>query len=787
MSYEFGLGAGLRALIAARMGMQVTGNNVANVNTPGYSRQRVDLAAAMPYTLGDGLQIGSGVDVTGIGRLVDDGLERRISMQLGMVGAAEVDQSHWQELQSIFNEPDGGLSSSMSDFFGSISHLQSSPSDRALRGGVVSSAATMAQGLNLMATRFADLGDSTFTQVRGLVQQVNQEASAISQLNTQILSLQSNGNPANDLLDQREAHVKNLAKLIDTRALPRASGSLDILVGGHLLVSGGRASPLAVTKTALGRTEVFAGSPSAPVQLHDGQISALIAQEGAGIPELTARLDGFTRNLILETNRVQSTGMPATGPFSALTSFEVADDNNHNGTRGDELLSQAGFPFPVRQGDLYVTVTNRTTGAIDRHRIAIDPSAMSVRDVASAIDNLDHVSASIDPTGRLRMTAEAGYGFDFSPRVDPSPNGQGTFGGTAPSAGTAGAGPFDLSGQTFPVTFSVTTGTATAPVVTNVTLQATDFANPGAATADELARTINNQLSGAGTAVNVGGRLLIRSSSGGATSQLQLANVGTGTALQALGLPTTVSQGQATAVAVHVEGSYTGANNGQLTFVPSGNGQIGVTPGLQVAVYDQSGTLVSRLDVGPGYTPGTLLDLGNGLHASFGAGAVSGSANQALSFDVLADSDTSDFLVATGMNCLFHGSTTADISVDPDLSANPDLLAAGLTPAAGDGGNLQRLMGLRDSKLSSLGNNTLEDYVTTMVGDLGFSASGADQVLQGQNDLLNHLQQQRESISGVNLDEEMVDMMSWQNSFTAASRFLSVVQDMTNTLMTLGQ
>src|SRR5256885_14953519 len=109
MSYDFGLGAGLRALIAARMGMQVTGNNVANVNTPGYSRQRVGLAASMPYTLGDGLQIGSGVDVTGIDRLVDDGLEQRIGMQLGMVGAAEVDQNHRQEPQATFHEPDGRL------------------------------------------------------------------------------------------------------------------------------------------------------------------------------------------------------------------------------------------------------------------------------------------------------------------------------------------------------------------------------------------------------------------------------------------------------------------------------------------------------------------------------------------------------------------------------------------------------------------------------------------------------------------------------------------------------
>jgi flagellar hook-associated protein 1 FlgK len=105
--------------------MQVTGNNVANINTRGYSRQRVDLSAASPFTLGNGLQIGSGVDVSSISRLVDEGLERRIRMQLAMVGGAEVEQSRWQELEAIFSEPDGGLSDSMAEFFGSIGRLQS--------------------------------------------------------------------------------------------------------------------------------------------------------------------------------------------------------------------------------------------------------------------------------------------------------------------------------------------------------------------------------------------------------------------------------------------------------------------------------------------------------------------------------------------------------------------------------------------------------------------------------------------------------------------------------------
>ena len=87
--------------------------------------------------------------------------------------------------------------------------------------------------------------------------------------------------------------------------------------------------------------------------------------------------------------------------------------------------------------------------------------------------------------------------------------------------------------------------------------------------------------------------------------------------------------------------------------------------------------LVATLDVGQGYEPGTDLEVGNGVKISFGPGAVSQSTGQACSLDVLADSDTSDILVALGINSFFHGSSAADISVSSDLRANVDALAAG--------------------------------------------------------------------------------------------------------------
>ncbi|MGE3173672.1 MAG: flagellar hook-associated protein FlgK [Planctomycetota bacterium] len=787
MSYGFGMGAGLRALTAARIGMQTAGNNVANANTPGYSRQRVELSAAMPFALARGMQIGSGVDVSSITRLVDDGLERRLRLQTGLVASAAVDYSRLNELEGLLNEPDGGLSTGLAGFFGSVARLQTDPSDRALRGGVVQAGTELAQGFQLLSRRLGDLRGSTFDEVRGLVREANQIAASVADLNAQIISLEANGSAANDLRDTRAQHIKRLSELVDVNAVERSTGSLDLLVGGHLLVSGDRSSQLGVGKTAADQTRILVSGTNTGLNVREGRIAALLRQEQGELPAYDDRIDRLARNLILEINRHHTTGMPRSGPFRSLTSTYGAQDGDRDGQRGDELLSQAGFLFDVQDGAVFVSVSDLDTGRMERTRVEVNPNAMTLQDFADALSAIDHLTASVDPTGRLRVAADTGYGFDFSPRLNPQPDDLGTFGGSRPSVGSDASGPYDLSSQTFPVSFTVSTGTATTPTVTTVTLDTTDFQNLGSATTEELVAAINADLGAAGTAADVGGRLVIRSNSGGGTSELRLGNVGAGTALSALGLSSNVATGQDVGVEVTIEGAFTGDDNGTLVFVPEGDGQIGVTPNLRVRVLDQAGSLVTTVNVGAGYEPGKPIDLGNGVQVSFGAGDLSASTGDVFALDVLADSDTSDILAALGMNAFFLGSGASDIAVNPDLQANVDGFAAGLGLASGDAGNLARLMGLRDSDVGDLDENTVEDFWADVVGDIGFATAGAEQTLQTQDTLMQHLEAERESVSGVNIDEEMLDLVKYQQSFEAAARFLSTVQELTNTLINIGR
>ncbi len=787
MSFGFGMGSALRALNAARLGMQTAGNNIANANTLGYSRQRVELSAALPYSIAGGHQIGSGVDVSRISRLYDEGLERRMQAQTSIVGSAALDQARWAEIESILSEPDGGLSESLAGLFGAVGRLQTDPADRALRGGVIQAGSALSQGFRLMADRLTDLGGSTFDEVRGLVRQVNERAASIADLNQQITAAEATGRPANDLRDIRGQHIKELGTLLDARAIERPSGSVDLLVGGHLLVAGDRSSGLTVGRTVDGKTRVTVGASTSNAVIQEGRIAALLRQEQAGVPGILTRIDDLARNLVLETNRLHSTGMPRSGPFTTLTSFYGAVDGDGDGNGGDELLSQSGFLFDVRTGELAISVTETATGAMQRSRIAIDPRSMTLQDVAAAISGIEHLTASVDPTGRLRISADAGFGFDFSPRLDPNPDGAGTFGGLNPSVGSAAPGPYDLTAQTFPVTFTVTTGSAASPVTTNISLAANEFVDPSAATAEELAAAINADLGTAGRALEVGGRLVIQSTQGGITSQLTLANSGASTALAALGLGTATALGRDEAIAIEVEGTFTGDANDRFSFVPAGDGAIGQDADLLVQVFDQQGQLVTTLNVGAGYEPGSKLSLGNGIDVSFGPGTISATDGNTFALDALVDSDTSDLLVAVGMNSFFTGSSARDIAVHQDLLDNPDRLAAGIGLASGDAGNLARLMGMRSSNIDALDTNTLEDFYADLVGDVGFDAAAATSLLNSQQMLMSQLEAERESVSGVNIDEEMVDMVRFQQSYEASARFLQVAQEMTDILINLGR
>lgn len=775
---SLGIGIGLKSLLAAQAGLETIGHNLSNANTPGYSRQSLQVSSSTPLRL-RGLLQGTGLQTDAISRTVDALLHGRITSQ---VSALERIGARLETVSSVESFLGGtgenGMPALFKKMFQSFAELSTGPADPILRTSAVQSAAGVATSLNQLAANGAELGRDVFQRMRAEVAQVNELAGRISQLNQQIVDAEFGSTSANDLRDQRDQQIKELAQYVDVRAIEDPRGGLRVLVGGRMLVSPTTSATLELNGDPLSG-DVALELGGEPLEVAGGRLGGLMALQSSFLPQLAGRIDDFARNLALEANRVHSTGVPRSGSFSALVSANALVDGDQDGDVADELLATAGLPFELTSGALYVNVVDKASGELSKHRIDIDASRTTAGAFAAALNAIPQLSSSIDSQGRLQIVAAPGYGFDFSARLDTTPDALGSFGGARASLATGASEPFALSpGDT--LDFVGAGGPFT------VTLGGAGFAQMGAATASELAAALNADAgfqSGGLRASAIDGAVVVQSAGSGASQSFQITG---GSALGALGWSanTTVS-GSDHDVAPRVSGAYTGATDDRWTFRPNMDGTIGSTPGLRIAVFDKSGKQLADLDVGPGYSPGDELDVLSGVQVAFGFGDVSASAGDVFQLDVVADSDTSDVLVALGLNALFVGSDAQSIAVRADLERDPGLLSASLSGASGDGGNVLRLLELENLSLGALGDQSLDEYLADIVSGVALEIDASQGAQEAERFLLDGLEARRDQISGVNTDEELVRMIEQEQSYNAAAQYLRVISELTAELMSI--
>jgi flagellar hook-associated protein FlgK len=764
-----GLNIGLKALLTAQTALDNVGHNISNAGTPGYSRQNV-LISADPAIMVRGLAIGNGVSAQQILRTADALLQRRLVLQQASISQLDQRLAGMSQVESLLGEPgDHGLNSLMQGFYSALSSLSSSPDDLVQRTGAVQAAQSLTGRFNELSSSLAQERQDNASQVAAQVGQVNTLTAQVDRLNNQIAAFESGGAPANDLRDQRDQALKGLAQLLNISTHESSDGYVTVLTNGALLVGKDKAYRLSAAVASDGTVTIKSAKNPNPVQVRGGSIGGLVQLSQSFVPELQQRLNALAHGLIGAANHAHSTGLPASGPFQSLTGSYAVKDSNNDGDPTDELLANAGLPFDVQGGALYVNITRRSDSSFTTTRIDVDPQTTTVGDLIAQLEAIPQLSAGLDSSGRLQLSAADGYGFDFSARINPQPDTQGTLGGGAASLGTSDAGPFALAnGDTLAIA-----GPAGS---FGVTFDSSQFADITRASAAEIAAAINSDpatATGGMRAVAQGGHLYLQSLSSGSATSFTLSG---GSALGALGWTAATSvAGQDTAVNATLSGSYTGSANQTYTLVPSGDGEIGTTPGLTLDVFDSSGLRLTTLDVGSDYEPGTKLELPNGLQVSFGVGSVSATNHEQLSFDALADSDSAHALVALGLNSLFSGSDASDIALNKTIELDPRNLAASATGADSDNGALRKLIDTRGQSLSELGGVSTGEYYGDLVGGVGFEIDSTKNAQQTEQTLFDSLQSRRDQTSGVNTDEELVNMLQFQQAFSAASRYITVV------------
>jgi flagellar hook-associated protein 1 FlgK len=249
-----GLSTALNALMSQRAALTVTGQNIANANTVGYTRQRAELASVLSTTkagMMSGTAIGNnggGVTVSSIRRLADAFVDARQRDAHSNASYANAQSTALDQVEGLLGEPsENGLSKQLSDFWGSWQGLANSPDSLPARQALLSKAATIVGTIQRGRASVDSAYTDTRAQLDALVTDVNATSRSIAALNDQIRALTAGGNPPNELIDQRDQLSLHLSELVGGRSYPNDDGTVSISVNGVSVVSGTRAATLSVS------------------------------------------------------------------------------------------------------------------------------------------------------------------------------------------------------------------------------------------------------------------------------------------------------------------------------------------------------------------------------------------------------------------------------------------------------------------------------------------------------------------------------------------------------------
>ncbi|WP_080832519.1 flagellar hook-associated protein FlgK [Cohnella massiliensis] len=284
-----------RSLFTQQAALQTTGHNVANANTAGYSRQTVNMVASSPIEA-VGMtkstvpgQMGTGVEFNSITRIREHFLDMQYRNENKTLGNWTIQQDTLQKLETIFNEPsDTSLRTTIDNFFNSWNDLAESPEDSTTRTLVRENAIALADAFNQTSRQLTELSQDLTENIEVKTEQVNTIASTIAALNGQIRRIESLGDNANDLRDQRDLLVDELSKIANVTVEEEANGDYLVTIGGAQLVAGDEATPM----TAAGFQGMYAAGT-----LSGGELYGMIHSRDTFVTDYQRQLNTLANGL----------------------------------------------------------------------------------------------------------------------------------------------------------------------------------------------------------------------------------------------------------------------------------------------------------------------------------------------------------------------------------------------------------------------------------------------------------------------------------------------------------
>jgi flagellar hook-associated protein 1 FlgK len=330
-----GLEIGRRALLAQQYSLNTTGHNIANVNTPGFTRQQVMMVTTLPFSRPDG-NLGTGVKVETVRRIRSYFLDDQYRQESQRLARWQTLSQSWGQVENIFIEPsDTGFSALLDEFWNSWQDLANNPDSTAARSSVREQAKLLVNSFHHFHNQLVEFQTSLDDDIQKCVDYINNVGHQLAALNEEIATAELTGQPANDLRDRRDLLIDELSEYINVDIMEQPSGTYTVLLGGMALVDGTSVLELTTDINTEGSATVhnvmFATSTAKP-EIVNGKLAGFIEARDEIVAVRLEELDELALAFVQKINAVHSEGYTING-VTGVNFF----DSNTTGAQDIEL------------------------------------------------------------------------------------------------------------------------------------------------------------------------------------------------------------------------------------------------------------------------------------------------------------------------------------------------------------------------------------------------------------------------------------------------------------------
>ena len=751
---------GITALISYQRALGVTSNNIANVNNEGYNRQTVEFTSRTPQFTGIGF-LGNGVGINNIERVYSDVLTEELRNATSLVGESNVFYKFASEINDLAANPDAGIGPALQDFFNAVNDVSNDPASIPARQVMITQGNELSDRFNRFTTRFAQINRSLNEELGSSVSEINSITNSIARLNENIVVAtgSGNGNIPNDLLDQRDQLFSQLSEHISITVVDEQDGSANVFMGkGQLLVNRFQSQDIQLTRNEF-----------------DPSVQDLAYELNGQTINITNQISGGTLGGVLSfRDQVLDPAKNSLGQLALTFAREFNTQHRH----GLDLTGQVGANF-FSESQVTVLTSINNTGVGDMTVEITDLSALTTSDYQLTYSGGDQYRLVRMSDGtRTNIDATSGY-----PSVTTIDGITLTING-APAVNDV----FEIQPtKDGASTFSMLVQDANAIAAASPVRADTSLANTGTLVMNNVElidETIyvpdNYQMffgidSGAGVGGPQGTPVDADADVGDVLEyQLLINNVQIHAQGEAAAPFATLDD---LATAINAQQSATGVR----AYVDNGSGQLYLT---NSPASSQPINVTENLAATSG-----AIEPGDSVTGYFGSTLDDTTVSNTITFNSSADS----YIVLDSSNAtVTSGAYTAGANVDFNglriqASGAPnagDVISIDQNFAgAGDNRNALALANLRFQTTIANNTTTYQESYGQLVASVGTNTHQAELSSKAQTALLHSTQEERDSLSAVNLDEEAANMMSYQQAYQAAAQVIATADELFQQLL----